>query len=138
MAISIDRDDDEIISTINTTPLVDVMLVLLIIFLITVPVVTRSIPVKLPQTENHLNISKPDTVVITVTATGSLHLNGSDPIKETEWVAALTSLTQQKSSIKIEIRGDKNVKFSHINRVLNTVKSLGISDVGFAIEPSTP
>src|SRR5580698_7437372 len=78
MAMSIGRssgDEDEIVSTINTTPLVDVMLVLLIIFLITIPVVTTSIPVQLPKERNEVRETKPENITISVDASGGIYWN---------------------------------------------------------------
>lgn len=135
MAMSITSEDDEIISTINTTPLVDVMLVLLIIFLITVPVVTASIPVHLPQADNHLDVSKPQTAVVTVTAAGAIHLNGSKPMHDAELMQALNVWLQNNPALKIEIRGDQQAEFGAIDKVLKGVTALGVPDVGFAIEP---
>ncbi len=70
-----DGDEDEVVSTINTTPLVDVMLVLLIIFLITVPVVTTSIPVQLPKERNEIRETKPENIVISVDENGGIYWN---------------------------------------------------------------
>src|SRR5580765_5912164 len=68
-------DEDEVVSTINTTPLVDVMLVLLIIFLITIPVVTTSIPVQLPKERNEIRETKPENIVLSVDEKGNIYWN---------------------------------------------------------------
>src|SRR3954463_4320642 len=75
MAVGSSEDDDDVISTINTTPLVDVMLVLLIIFLITIPVVTTSIPVQLPKETNEVRETKPENIVLSVDAGGRIYWN---------------------------------------------------------------
>src|SRR6266576_5042171 len=75
MGVGPGGDEDEIVSTINTTPLVDVMLVLLIIFLITIPVVTTSIPVQLPKERNEIRESKPENIILSVDAAGRIYWN---------------------------------------------------------------
>src|SRR5207253_8789594 len=75
MGVGPSIDDEEVVSTINTTPLVDVMLVLLIIFLITIPVVTTSIPVQLPKERNEIRESKPENIILSVDTAGRIYWN---------------------------------------------------------------
>jgi biopolymer transport protein ExbD len=129
-------DEDEVIGQINTTPLVDVMLVLLIIFLITIPVVTTSIKVDLPKETNLVRESKPESVIISVDAAGKIFLYDT-PIKN----SADLSERMKKFAAKVpqpdvQIRGDANSDFESVGRVMYSVQRAGITKVGFITEPS--
>jgi biopolymer transport protein ExbD len=122
-------------SEINTTPLVDVMLVLLIIFLITIPVVVTSIPVSLPKESNQPRVSKPENIVISVNSKGDifwneLRIDSGNPLVE----------RLKKEAIKIpqpevHIRGDLGTKFEPVGRAIVAAQRAGIAKVSFVIEP---
>jgi biopolymer transport protein ExbD len=137
MVMNVGADaDDEIIGQINTTPLVDVMLVLLIIFLITIPVVTTSVKVNLPIEKNLVRETKPENVIISVNAAGQIFLYDT-PMKNT----ADLSDRLKKFSVKIpqpevQIRGDAKSDFESVGRVLYAVQRAGITKVGFITEPN--
>ena len=127
--------DDEIIGTINTTPLVDVMLVLLIIFLITIPVVTTSIKVSLPHEKNLLWETKPENIIISVDAKGHIYLYDT-PMKNTADLAArMQTLARKEPKPEVQIRGDVKSDFESVGRVLSAVQQAGITKVGFITEP---
>jgi biopolymer transport protein ExbD len=129
-------DDDEVIGTINTTPLVDVMLVLLIIFLITIPVVTTSIKVDLPREKNVVRQAKPETVVISVNQAGQIYLYDS-PVKSTADLSArLQKFAAMKPQPDVQIRGDAQSAFESVGRVMYAVQRAGISQVGFITDPA--
>jgi biopolymer transport protein ExbD len=138
MAFNLPSDgDDEILSQINTTPLVDVMLVLLIIFLITIPVVTTSVKVKLPTETNVPRQQKPETVIISVNAKGQIYVFDSlIPNNEvlSKTLKPYAELTPQPD---VQIRGDAKSEFKNIGRVMYTVQRLGISKIGFVTEPNS-
>jgi len=127
--------DDEIISEINTTPLVDVMLVLLIIFLITIPVVTTSIKVDLPKEKNLVRETKPETVIISVDVKGKIFLYDT-PIKNSDdLLQRMKKFSVMKPQPEVQIRGDGKSDFESVGRVMHAVQRAGITKVGFITEP---
>jgi biopolymer transport protein ExbD len=127
--------DDEIMSEINTTPLVDVMLVLLIIFLITIPVVTTSIKVDLPKEKNMVRETKPENVIISVDVQGRIFLYDT-PIKNSEdLLQRMKKFAVMKPQPEVQIRGDGKSDFESVGRVMYAVQRAGITKVGFITEP---
>ena len=127
--------DDEIMSEINTTPLVDVMLVLLIIFLITIPVVTTSIKVDLPKEKNLVRETKPENVIISVDVKGKIFLYDT-PIKNTDdLLNRMKKFAVMKPQPEVQIRGDGKSDFESVGRVMYAVQRAGITKVGFITEP---
>jgi biopolymer transport protein ExbD len=132
---SADDDEEQMNSSINTTPLVDVMLVLLIIFLITIPVVTQSIRLELPKERNLPTQTKPENIVIAVNREGEMFW-GLERLPDIE--ALVTRL--KKESVKepqpeVHIRGDMNVRYESVGRVVVACQRAGIFKVGFITEP---
>ena len=130
------QDDDEVIGTINTTPLVDVMLVLLIIFLITIPVVTTSIKVDLPKEQNVVREAKPDTVIISVNQAGQIYLYDTPVKTPGELVERLRKFAAMKPQPDVQIRGDAQSAFESVGRVMYAVQRAGITQVGFITDPA--
>ncbi len=127
---------DEIIGQINTTPLVDVMLVLLIIFLITIPVVTTSVKVNLPIEKNLVRETKPENVIISVNAAGKIFLYDT-PMKNTADLSnRLKKFSVKNPQPEVQIRGDAKSDFESVGRVLYAVQRAGITKVGFITEPN--
>ena len=127
--------EDEVVSTINTTPLVDVMLVLLIIFLITIPVVTTSIPVQLPKEVNEVRETKPENIVISVDQKGGIYWN---ELKITNTVALIDRLKKIAVLVpqpEVQIRGDGGAKYDSVGRIIYACQRAGIAKVGFITEP---
>jgi biopolymer transport protein ExbD len=137
MAMNFGSDaDDEIISTINTTPLVDVMLVLLIIFLITIPVVTTSIKVYLPKEQNVIRETKPENVIVSVDATGRIYLYDT-PIKNSnDLLERLKVFSAKTPQPEVQIRGDARSDFESVGRAMNAIQRAGIAKVSFITEPN--
>jgi biopolymer transport protein ExbD len=129
-------DDDEVIGTINTTPLVDVMLVLLIIFLITIPVVTTSIKVDLPKEPNVVREAKPETVVISVNQAGQIYLYDTLIPSTQDLNVRLQKLAAMKPQPDVQIRGDAQSAFESVGRVMYAVQRAGITQVGFITDPA--
>jgi len=128
-------EDEEPISTINTTPLVDVMLVLLIIFLITVPVITQSVRVDLPKAANIPTQTKPENVNIAVDAEGNIFWNtGLVPTQEA-LLERLKAVAVMDPQPEVHVRGDKRTKYEHVGRVIVLCQRSGIQKVGFITEP---
>ncbi len=126
--------DTELNSTINTTPLVDVMLVLLIVFLIAVPVVLKTVPVQLPNVSNIPTQSKPENIVITVDAEGETYWNNVVIDKET-LLANLRVEAPKKPQPEVHIRGDLNSRYEPVGRVVAYCQKAGIVRVGFITSP---
>jgi biopolymer transport protein ExbD len=129
-------DDDEVIGTINTTPLVDVMLVLLIIFLITIPVVTTSIKVDLPKEQNVVREAKPETVVISVNRAGQIYLYDTLIQNPVDLQTRLQKFAAMKPQPDVQIRGDAQSAFESVGRVMYAVQRAGITQVGFITDPT--
>ncbi len=136
MNVGASQDDDEIIGAINTTPLVDVMLVLLIIFLITIPVVTTSVKVDLPKEKNVVRETKPENVIISVDRAGRIFLYDT-PIKDTADLSErMKKFAAMQPQPEVQIRGDGGSAFESVGRVMYSVQRVGIVKVGFITEPS--
>lgn len=126
--------DTELNSTINTTPLVDVMLVLLIVFLVAVPVVLKTVPVDLPNVSNIPTQSKPENIVITVDAEGETYWNNI-PVDKVTLLANLRTEAPKKPQPEVHIRGDLNSRYEPVGRVVAYCQKAGIVRVGFITSP---
>jgi biopolymer transport protein ExbD len=135
MNVASGEDEDEVLSAINTTPLVDVMLVLLIIFLITIPVVTKTIPVELPQERNQPRVTKPENVNIAVTRTGDVYWNDRQVKGSDALVEELKLVAVQDPQPEVQIRGDGNAPYEHVGRVVLAAQRAGVVKLGFITEP---
>ncbi|TDK58676.1 ExbD/TolR family protein [Sapientia aquatica] len=136
MAIgSPDGGEDEVNSTINTTPLVDVMLVLLIIFLITVPVVTHTIPVKLPSERNQLFKTHIEDVDLSVNKDGDIFWGQKKVADTNELLEKLKVVSVLTPQPEVHIRGDQNARYEFVGKVILTAQRAGIAKVGFVLEP---
>lgn len=128
-------DDDDVVSAINTTPLVDVMLVLLIIFLITVPVVSNSHNVTLPKETNIARVAKPEDINIAVDGAGVVYWNEFEVKDERQLLERLKKVSAMKPQPEIHIRGDQTAAFEQIGKVLLACQQAGIAKIGFITEP---
>jgi Biopolymer transport protein len=134
MAFGGGSDESEVMSEINMTPLVDVMLVLLIIFIITVPVLTHSVKVDLPRADNTPNEIKPDTINLAVTDEGTIHWNELT-ISPEELDQRLQAAAAQQPQPEIHLRGARTVAYEHVVQVMAAVQRAGILKLGFVTEP---
>jgi biopolymer transport protein ExbD len=130
-----DDGEEQMNSTINTTPLVDVMLVLLIIFLITIPVVTQSITLELPKERNVVTVTKPENILLAVSKDGDLYWNTKRIDDIEELTKMLTEKAKMKPQPEVHIRGDSNSRYESIGRVVFACQRAGIQKVGFITEP---
>lgn len=137
-----DSDDAELNTTINTTPLVDVMLVLLIIFLVTIPVIVKTVPVTLPNERNIATITKPENIVVAVDKDENIYYNNA-PIDQSELKPRFEDALRRAMSRgmsaanmpEVHIRGDARVRFEAVGRVIFAAQQAGILKVGFLTEP---
>ena len=134
MSVGQEGDDDEVISNINTTPLVDVMLVLLIIFLITIPVVTHNIPLQLPKETIQPLQTAPKTITVAVNRDGDFFWN-EKLVDGPTLLADLKSVSEQLPQPEIHVRGDQNTRYEFIGRVITACERAGIAKVSFITEP---
>ena len=128
-------EDDKPMSEINTTPLVDVMLVLLIIFLITVPVITQSVRVDLPKAANIATQTKPENINIAVDAEGNVFWNTAMVPTQEALLDRLKAVAVMDPQPEVHVRGDKATKYEHVGRVIVLCQRSGIQKVGFITEP---
>ena len=136
MAMSVGSGgEDELNSTINTTPLVDVMLVLLIIVLITIPVITKTVKVSLPKAANIPTETKPENITIAVDAQGNIYWNNEQVAGRDQLVEMVKAEAIKDPQPEIHIRGDSNSRYEDVGRVLYSVQRGGIVKVGFITEP---
>src|SRR4030095_8166141 len=115
---SADGDEDQVVSTINTTPLVDVMLVLLIIFLITIPVVTTSIPVTLPKERNEIRETKPENIVLSVDAQGRIYWNDLRIPTTAALIERLKKISVLTPQPELQIRGDGGANYEGVGKII--------------------
>jgi biopolymer transport protein ExbD len=122
-------------ATINTTPLVDVMLVLLIIFLITIPVITRTVKVDLPKAVNIPTQTKPENITVAVSKTGTIFWNDRQVTSLNDLINQVKAAAVRKPQPEIHIRADQQARFEFVGRVLYGIQRGGIVKVGFLTEP---
>ena len=136
MAFGTQDDTDEVMNEINMTPLVDVMLVLLIIFIITVPVMKHSVNIDLPRATNEAENVKPETVRLSVDAQGSYFLNEAK-IADEELAPRLKTAAAQNPQPDLHIRGDKSVRYERVAQAMAAAKQAGLRKIGFITEPKS-
>jgi len=130
-----DTGEASVMASINTTPLVDVMLVLLIIFLITIPVITKTVKVDLPKAVNIPTQTKPDNITIAVDKDGNVYWNSKALPSRDALLAYVREAAVRKPQPEIHIRGDKETRYEAIGHVMYAIQRGGIQKVGFLTEP---
>ena len=134
MSFSSSNDDDEVMGEINMTPLVDVMLVLLIVFIITVPVINNAVTVSLPKASAQKEDLKPETLRLSVDAQGDYSLNGT-PLKPDELAARLKTEAAKEPAPDLHISGDKAVRYEFVAKAMALAQQAGLKKIGFVTEP---
>jgi biopolymer transport protein ExbD len=127
--------EDEVVSAINTTPLVDVMLVLLIIFLITIPVVTHTIPVALPKDRNLPTQTKPDNIVVAINKDGDYFWNEKPVPDVAALLVKLKSIATKVPQPEVHIRADENGRYEFVGKAVLALQRAGIYNVQFILQP---
>ncbi len=127
--------EDAVMSAINTTPLVDVMLVLLIIFLITIPVVTTSIPVTLPKERVEVRETKPENIIISVDKDSKIFWYDSRLDNVDALVEKLKKVAHLQPQPEVQVRGDMAARYEGVGKVLLACQRAGITKVAFITEP---
>jgi biopolymer transport protein ExbD len=128
-------EEQSVMAAINTTPLVDVMLVLLIIFLITIPVINKTVKVDLPKAVNIPTQTKPENITVAVDKEGNIYWNDRKIPQRQELLDLVKSAAVQKPQPEIHIRADKDTRYEAVGRVIFTIQRGGVVKVGFLTEP---
>ena len=136
MAFGTQDDTDDVMNEINMTPLVDVMLVLLIIFIITVPVMQHSVNIDLPRATSQPPDIKPETLRLSVDAAGSYFINDVK-IADDELTPRLKAAAAQSPQPELHIRGDKSVRYERVAQAMAAAQQAGLRKIGFITEPKT-
>ena len=126
---------EQAVSAINTTPLVDVMLVLLIIFLITIPAITQSITLSLPKERNVVTVTKPENILLAVSKDGDVYWNTKLMADSEALVDALKKESVKEPQPEVHIRGDENVRYEAVGKLIVACQRAGIAKVAFVTEP---
>jgi biopolymer transport protein ExbD len=134
MAFGTQDDTDEVMNEINMTPLVDVMLVLLIIFIITVPVMKHAVSVDLPQASSQREEVKPQTLNLSVDASGAYFLNSS-PVSDEALPGLLQAEAARQPQPDLHIRGDRAVRYERVAQAMSIAQQAGLHKIGFVTEP---
>ena len=134
MAFGTQDEPDEVMNEINMTPLVDVMLVLLIIFIITVPVMKHAVNVDLPRATNHAENTKPQTVRLSVDAQGTYYWNEAK-VDDATLPALLQAEAAKNPQPNLHIRGDKDVRYERVAQAMAAAQQAGVKKIGFITEP---
>ncbi|BDT66158.1 biopolymer transport protein ExbD [Comamonadaceae bacterium OS-1] len=137
MAFGTQDEPDEVMNEINMTPLVDVMLVLLIIFIITIPVMKHAVNIDLPRATNQVQDVKPETIRLSVDAKGDYWWN-ENPVAEAELVPRLQAEAAREPQPELHIRGDKDVRYERVAQVMAAAQQAGVKKIGFITEPKAP
>jgi len=126
---------DKVMSDINTTPLVDVMLVMLIIFLITIPIITKTVKVDLPNARNIATVTKPENITVAVDTAGAVYWNGGAVADRTQLLNLVVTEARKVPQPEIHIRADRNARFEAVGRVIYVIQQGGLVKVGLLTEP---
>ena len=137
MALSVGggEDEGEVMSDINVTPLVDVMLVLLIIFIITIRVIIQQVQLDLPKATNLPTQTKPENITIAIDKQGGIYWNTKPLANQDELLTHLRGIVRQDPQPEVHIRGDANVRYQFVGQVLVATQKIGIRKVAFITEP---
>ncbi len=136
MAFGTQDESDDVMNEINMTPMVDIMLVLLIIFIITIPVMKHSVNIDLPRATNEAQNIKPETVRLSVDAQGAYYVNET-PVADAELGGRLRAAAAQVPQPELHIRGDKAVRYERVAEAMALAQQAGLRKIGFITEPKT-
>jgi len=131
---TLDGDDDEVMSEINMTPLVDVMLVLLIIFIITIPVINHAVKIDLPRATNQPNDTKPQNINVSVDAQGKVFWNQAE-VDQTQLEQRIAEAARMEPQPELHLRADRDVRYERVAEVMAAAQHGGLGKIGFITEP---
>ena len=130
-----DNQHTQPMAEINTTPMVDVMLVLLVIFIITAPLLTHAVKIDLPQASSQPNPEKPDTVTLSINAEGKLFWNDA-PFEDAELASRLATEAQKKPQPELHLRAERVTPYQKLAEIMSAAQSAGIMRIGFVTDPN--
>lgn len=122
-------------SEINVTPLVDVMLVLVIIFIITAPLLTHGIKIDLPKAASTANPEKPETVTLSLDAKGNVFWN-DQPVADDQLAARMTEAAAKEPQPELHLRADHNTRYQKLAEIMSAARNAGLTKLGFVTDPS--
>jgi biopolymer transport protein ExbD len=125
------------LSEINMIPFIDVMLVLLIIFIITVPVIKHAVNIDLPRASNEQVVDKPANIRFSVDADGNYFWN-EVPVSDADFAKRLRAAAAQQPQPELHIRGDKAVRYERVALAMAAAQRAGVRKIGFITEPAAP
>lgn len=128
-----DHEDQGLMAEINMTPFVDVMLVLLIIFIVTLPVIQHSVKIELPKASSSPSPTKPETIEVSIDQTGQIFWN-KEPVNLSQYADKASKAAQEPNPPEINLRADKHVVYDSVAQVLSTSKKMGLTKIGFVTE----
>jgi biopolymer transport protein ExbD len=131
---TLDDDDDAVMSEINMTPLVDVMLVLLIIFIITIPVINHAVKIDLPRASNQPNDTKPQNINVSIDADGKVYWNQAE-VDETTLQTNIAEAAKHEPQPELHLRADREVRYERVAEVMAAAQQGGLGKIGFITEP---
>ena len=134
MSFGTQDDSDEVMNEINMTPMVDIMLVLLIIFIITVPVMKHAVNIDLPRATNEAQLIKPETIRLSVDADGAYFIDETK-ISDADLAPRLQAAAAQNPQPDLHIRGDKSVRYERVAQAMAAAQQAGLHKIGFITEP---
>jgi biopolymer transport protein ExbD len=120
------QDSDEVLSEINVTPLVDVMLVLLVVFIVTAPLLTNSIPINLPKTESVAPVEQKDPLVVSIDDKGKLFIN-KDEIQPDLLETSLKAAKDKNADVRVQLQADNGVNYGEVARAMASIEKAGIT-----------
>ncbi|MDA8255608.1 MAG: biopolymer transporter ExbD [Betaproteobacteria bacterium] len=127
-------DDNEPLAEINMVPLIDVMLVLLIIFMVTAPLLTHAVKVDLPKASSQRNEVKPETINLSIKADGSVYWN-ADPVNAAAWQSRMDAAARQSPQPEIHIRADGGLAYRNVAQIMADAARAGLTKLGFITDP---
>lgn len=131
---TLEGDDDEVMSEINMTPLVDVMLVLLIIFIITIPVINHAVKIDLPRATNQPNDQKPQNINVSIDAAGKVYWNQAE-VDDATLDSNIAQAAKQEPQPELHLRADREVRYERVAQVMAAAQHGGLGKIGFITEP---
>jgi len=137
MSMSVPGSDgeDQVLSTINTTPLVDVMLVMLIIFLITIPVIVPTVKVDLPDPRNIATQTKPEDIPVSIDRDGNVYWRGGRVEDRAKLLELMVEQARMDPQPELHLKADRNARYENVARVLFVIQQSGLQKVAFLTEP---
>ena len=127
-------DDQPLMSEINTTPMVNVMLVLPIIFMVTAPLFTHAVKIDLPQAQSQLNPEKPDTIALTIDAHGALFWN-NEVVRDDDLAPRFAEAAAKKRQPELHLRADRDTRYQKVAQVMAAAQTAGLQKIGFVTDP---